>query len=176
MKQRNRKEIKMRKNTENTNTGGNDKKKKTLIIILIIVIAALAAALGFTVVHVLNDNGPSRTAVIEQDNETERNDADETGQLRIKINPVITVKNDTMQNLNFCNYNEGRLLQCKIKVGDNYVYDSGLLEDGSVLKGDFVETKYLKKGENEALAEIYSYSPEEDPIGQTNVKVTLTVE
>lgn len=166
----------MRKTTENTNPGGNDRKTKTLIIILIIVIAALAAALGFTVVHMLNDNGSSRTAVIEQDNETDLNDVETTGQLRIKINPVINVKKDTMQNLNFCNYNEGRLLQCKIKVGDNYVYDSGLLEDGSVLKGDFVETKYLKKGENEALAEIYSYSPEEDPIGQTNVKVTLTVE
>lgn len=166
----------MRKNTENTNTSGNDKKKKTLIIILIIVIAALAVALGFTVVHMLNDNGPSRTAVIEQDNDTDLNDVDTTGQLRIKINPVIKVKNDTMQNLNFCNYNEGRLLQCKIKVGDNYVYDSGLLEEGEILKGDFVEMKHLKKGENEALAEIYSYSPEEEPIGQTNVKITLTVE
>ena len=169
----------MRKNiaeNENVNQNGKDKKKKTTIVILILVIVALVAALAITSCHFLNDNGPSRTAVIEQDNDTDLNDVDTTGQLRIKINPVITVKNDTMQNLNFCNYNEGRLLQCKIKVGDNYVYDSGLLKEGEILKGDFVEMKYLKKGANEALAEVYSYSPEEEPIGQTNVKVTLTVE
>lgn len=172
----------MKKNAENVNIANPNeqeekKDKKIIIIILLLIIILLIGVLGFTVVKMMNNNPtPGQTAVIEQDDETELNDADATGQIRIKINPVINVKNDTMQNLNFCNYNEGRLLQCKIKVGEDYVYDSGFLKEGEILKGDFVDMKYLKSGENEAMAEVYSYTLDEEPIGQTNVKVTLTVE
>ena len=154
----------------------DDKKKKRLIIIFIIIILILSLVIGLMACQLLDGDKPSKTAVIEQDTQEELNDVEETGQLRIKINPVVTVKNDTMQNLNFCNYNDERLLQCKIKVGEDYVYIGEKLKPSEILKGDFVDMKHLKTGENEALAEIYSFSLAGDAIGQTNVKMTLNVE
>lgn len=171
----------MSKNNEYTNINTNteqkgEKKKKGLIVFLVVLIIALAAALGFMAWQMMHAE-PGQTAVIETDPNEELNSVDGTGQVRIKINPVITVKNDTMQNLNFCNYNEDRELQCKIKVGESYVYTSKKLKSSEILVGDFVKMEKLKKGKNEAIAEVYSFAPDsEELIGQTNVKIELNVE
>ena len=150
---------------------------KTQKIIIILLVLALLVAVGLLAMQLLGGEeelkGPSQTAVIEK-NEAEELTPQTAGQIRIKINPVVEVKNDTLQNLNFCNYNEERKLQCKIKVGEEYVYDSGRLEPGMELKGDWVaKPEALESGENEATAEIYSYDLEDNPIGQTNVNIVL---
>lgn len=118
---------------------------------------------------------PGMTAVIEENPAEELNDS-ASGSIRIKLSPTVTVKNGVMQDLNFCNYNEGRLMSCKIMVGGQCAYESGFLEEGKILTGDFIDTELLQTGEQEALAEIYSFDLEKKPIGQTNVKIKLVVE
>jgi hypothetical protein len=144
-------------------------------ILIVLLAAALTVIMILLFVQCEEDKGPSQTAVIYQ-NEEESLNIPESGSIRIVISPVVQVIDKTMQNLGFCNYNKDRLLQCRIRVGEQYVYDSGLLAEGSELIGDFVETEMLKKGENEALAEIYSYTLEEQPVGQTNVKIILNLQ
>ena len=148
------------------------KEKIQWIIILILLILLTASA----VMLVRQNNQPAgQTAVIE-------NNPDETltdtsgGQIRIKINPVVDISGDVMNNLNFANYNEDRLLRCRILLGDEYIYDSGFIASGDMLKGDFIRTENLLPGSNEAVAEIYSYDTAENLLGQTNVKITLNME
>ena len=97
------------------------------------------------------------------------------GKVTDKAGAEVTVKDNTMQNLNFCNYNEDRLLKCKLKLKDSYIYESVLLQEGSLLEGDFVDTTKLKKGENEVLAEVYSYNTDGTLMGQTNVIIVLNL-
>ena len=151
----------------------NLKKEKHALRVLILLLAvSLAVIMMLLVAQCQEETGPSKTAVISLNEEEPLNQL-ESGSIRIVISPVVQVMDDTMQNLGFCNYNENRLLQCRIKVGTQYVYDSGMLSEGSELIGDFVETKYLQEGENDAIAEIYSYTPEQEPVGQTNVRIKL---
>lgn len=117
---------------------------------------------------------PVETAVIEENPQVQLTDS-EKGEIRIKINPAIDVRNKTMQNINFCNYNKDRLLRCRIKSGDQYIYDSGFLAEGNMLKGDYIRTDGLDKGQNEVIAEVYSYDTSENLLGQTNVKITLNL-
>lgn len=148
------------------------KAQKTQRILVLLLIAAMILILILLAVQCQEEKGPSKTAVISV-NEEEPLNRSETGSIRIVISPVVQVLGDTMQNLGFCNYNEDRLLQCRIKVDGKYVYDSGMLSEGSELVGDFVKSEHLQQGENEAVAEIYSYTLEREPVGQTNVKITL---
>jgi hypothetical protein len=152
----------------------NSASKKNKILLIVIVLLLIIIGIGI-LLYLNQDDGVSKTAVIQTDTKEELNDPS-SGNLRIKICPVVTVKDDTMQNLNFANYNQDRLLECKIKCGGKYVYDSGYLPQSKILVGDFVDTSGLSKGENEALAEIYSYSLDKKPIGQTNVELTLNVQ
>ena len=112
---------------------------------------------------------------VEENPAEELNDS-ASGSIRIKLSPTVTVKNGVMQDLNFCNYNEERLMSCKIMVGGQCAYESGFLVEGKILTGDFIDTELLQTGEQEALAEIYSFDLEKKPIGQTNVKIKLVVE
>ncbi len=161
----------------NTTTAGN--KEMWQRILIIVLLAALIVTLLLLLVQCEGEEeeytGPSRTAVIQQNQEEPLNETG-SGTIRIVINPVVQVLDDTMQNLGFCNYNKDRLLQCRIKAGEHYVYDSGLLPEGTELAGDFVDTEYLQTGENAALAEIYSYDLDENLIGQTNVKIKLDLQ
>lgn len=146
-----------------------------LLLLFLLLIVLLTVWITSCMMEKNREKGPSVTAVIKENTE-EVADHSASGSIRIVINPVVEIIDDTMQNLGFCNYNENRFLQCKIKVGETYIYDSGLLPEGSELIGDFVDTGELKKGENEALAEIYSYTEEQLPIGQTNVKIILNLQ
>ena len=150
-------------------TNEKNKKQKILIIILLIAVALMGAGLFY----VLNGNDlrTSKTAVIVQTNE-ELSDTN-GGQVRIRINSALQVYEDTMQDLAFANLNEGRQLQCRIKVGDSYVYDSGLVKSGDAIQADIVDTSTLKQGKNQAIAEIYNYDMDNELIGQTNTIIDL---
>ena len=150
------------------------KERKIYIITIIILAFMLTAASGMMLIQQEKIKAAGHTAVIEQNYEEIMTDNTD-GIIRIKINPFVTVSDGTMQNLNFCNYNEDRLLKCRIKVEDKYVYESDFIEEGRILKGDFVKTDLLESGENEALAEIYSFSKTKEPMGQTNVKIILNL-
>ena len=124
-------------------TNEKNKKQKILIIILLIAVALMGAGLFY----VLNGNDlrTSKTAVIVQTNE-ELSDTN-GGQVRIRINSAVQVYEDTMQDLAFANLNEDRQLQCKIKVGDTYVYNSGLIKSGDIVQADVIDTSVLQKGQ-----------------------------
>jgi hypothetical protein len=164
------------KNTMNNmeNTEEEKKNKKKALIFIIILLLAVMAVEGALLYKKLTYTGASVTAVI-QDGTEELNDPD-TGNLRISINTDVTVIDDTMQNLDFANYNKNRYLRCRIKYGNDYIYDSGLLPENKVLVGDFVDTDKLEKGDNDVIAEVYSYSLDEEEIGQTNVQLVMNVE
>lgn len=147
-------------------------KNKYILIIIILIILLIASIIAGTVIYI-NKPVQGATAVIQKQNEELTDNSG--GRVRIKINPFVTVKDNTMQNLNFCNYNEDRLLKCKLKLKDSYIYESVLLQEGSLLEGDFVDTTKLKKGENEVLAEVYSYNTDGTLMGQTNVIIVLNL-
>jgi hypothetical protein len=154
----------------------NTTKTVILVIIVLLLVAMLAVASGLLYKQYKSeDTGPSKTAVIKTNDDEELTDPAE-GSIRVKINPYVQIIDDTMQNLMFCNYNKDRMLKCKIKVGDTYVYDSGYLAEGNILVGDFIDTSVLSSGENDAIAEIYSYTVDYEKVGQTNVKMTLTMQ
>jgi len=142
-------------------------KKIALIVILVLIIAALGTAVYFLATQ------EHQTAVITETQE-QLSTPDEDNMLRVKMNTGIIVQEGTMQNLEFYNLNEGRYLQLKIKVGDEYVYESQYLAQGEVIKADIIDEGKLKDGSNEALAEIYSYDLDKNLIGQRNVEITLS--
>lgn len=144
-----------------------DKNKNTIIKLLIIIVLILAVFL------IRQCNAPQKTAIIVGGDEQVQEAVN--GQIRIKMNPSINIKKGTMQDMEFCNYNKDRLMQVKITVGEKQIYESGFVNPGDILKADIIETKNLKKGVNQAVAEIYTYNLEEEPIGQTNVKIQLNL-
>lgn len=153
-----------------TETKEEKKKKPVLIIVLILIIIALVGAVIF---FLTQDN---KTAVIVE-TDAQLQDVDADGKIRVKMNPYVYVKEGTMQNLEFYNLNEGRLLKLKINVGTDedpvYVYESPFLEEGQIIKADVIDTSKLSEGDNDARAEIYSYKSEDEFISQTNVLFTL---
>ena len=150
-------------------TNEKNKKQKILIIILLIAVALMGAGLFYVL------NGiylrTIKTDVIVQKNEELRDT--NGGQVRIRINSAVQVYEDTMQDLAFANLNEDRQLQCKIKVGDTYVYNSGLIKSGDIVQADVIDTSVLQKGKNQATAEIYSYNEDKELKGQSNVIIDL---
>jgi len=147
------------------------RRQRGVIVLLLIIVFVLLVLLC---VRCENQPVPGTTAVIEHKEDIILTNPD-NGSIRIKINPAITVKGSTMQDLNFANYNENRLLRCRIMTGEEYIYDSGFISSGDMLKGDFINAEYLVSGSNEAIAEVYSYDTSENLLGQTNVKITLNL-
>lgn len=150
-------------------TNEKSKKQKWIIIILLITVALMGAGLFYVLSG--NDLRTSRTAVIVQTDE-ELNDMS-SGQVRVRINSAVQIYEETMQDLAFANLNQDRQLQCKIKVGDTYVYNSGLIQSGDIIQADVVDISALKQGKNQATAEIYSYDMDKELIGQTNTIIDL---
>ena len=144
-------------------------------IIIIILLMIVVVLLALICVQCGNQPVPGSTAVIEHNDDVILTNPD-NGSIRIKINPAINIKGNIMQNLNFCNYNEDRFLRCRILFEEEYIYDSGLLASGDMLKGDYIKGELLPSGSSEAIAEIYSYDSAENMIGQTNVKIMLNNE
>lgn len=149
----------------------NEKNKKQKILIIVLLIAVVLMGVGLFYALHSDDLETSKTAVIVQTDE-ELNDMS-SGQLRIRINSAVQIYEETMQDLAFANLNEDRQLQCKIKVGDTYVYDSGLVKSGDIIQADVVDISALKQGKNQATAEIYSYNMDKELIGQTNTIIDL---
>lgn len=151
-----------------------EKKEKRRLIFLILIIIILLALLGM-LVWILSQ--PVTTAVILPTAE-KVHDADATGTIRISIEPSVTIKDGTMQDLNFFNTNKNRLMSIKIYTQDgdkvkDLVYTSPKIKTGTAIAGDFIDTSKLAKGKNKATVEVYCYDLEENIIGQTNVKDIL---
>lgn len=147
-----------------------EKNRRQKIAIIVLMLAVITMSIGLYFSLQRNDN-TSKTAVIVQSSE-KLNDM-RSGQLRIRINSAVQIYGETMQDLAFSNLNKDRQLQCKIKVGDTYVYDSGLVKSGDIVQADVVDTSVLQKGKNPATAEIYNYNMEHALIGQTNTMIEL---
>ena len=146
---------------------------KTIIIIVLIIIIIILLLRGCEgVSHNGTDDGNNNTTqIIVDDKETLHDTTD--GNIRIKINPNIKIKNGMMEDLNFCNYNEDRILKLKIMVDNQSAYESGEIGAGEILKSDYLNTNVLKEGSNNAIAQVYSYSEARELLSQTNVAVSL---
>lgn len=154
---------------EKQNEKKNDRAKNVIIIILILLLIAALVILGISKIRT---DQPVRTAVLEAIPE-EQMTLNDDGMVDIKINQVITVKNGIMQDLQFKNTNANRVLRCKIKFGDEYIYDSNDLEPGMEIVGDFIDTENFEVGTNEAVAEVTSYSLDGIKRMQLNVELKL---
>lgn len=143
------------------------KDKKIIIGLLILLIVAISAAAFFFLQE-------DKTAVIVNTDQKLQN-VDATNQLRIKINPQIEVKENTMQNLYFQNVNENRYMQCKIKLegAEEYIYESQLLKQGEIIQADVIDESQLRKGYNDATAEIYTYDLNKEKTAQRDVGIVL---
>lgn len=143
-------------------------RNKMLITVLILVIITLAGILIYQSLK-----SPETAVITETDEELTAN---ETGQIRIVINPTITIKSSTMQDINFSNYNEDRNLVCKLVVDDKCVYESQSVNPGQIITADVIDDSELPSGKTQAIAEIYSYNDDGDMMGHTNVGVVLNKE
>ena len=149
----------------------NEKNKKQKILIIVLLIAVVLMGVGLFYALHADDLETSRTAVIVQTDE-ELNDMS-SGQVRVRINSAVQIYEETMQDLAFANLNQDRQLQCKIKVGDTYVYNSGFVKSRDIVQADVIDISALKQGKNQATAEIYSYNMDKELIGQTNTIIDL---
>lgn len=147
-----------------------ERNRRQKIVIMVLMSAVITLSIGLYFSLQQNDN-ISKTAVIVQSSE-KLNDM-RSGQLRIRINSAVQIYGETMQDLAFANLNKDRQLQCKIKVGDICVYDSGFVKSGDIVQADVVDISVLQKGKNPAIAEIYNYNMEHELIGQTNTMIEL---
>ena len=140
---------------------------------MIIILLVIAVLIGIIIFLGMKLSQPQPTAVIEQTEEEVHDTAD--GTVRIMVEPNITVKNGTMQDLNFFNLNKDRLMSIKLYTAEDgeikdLIYDSPKIATSEVIAGDLVDTSKLTKGNNEALAEVFYYDTEGNQIGQTNVR------
>ena len=149
-----------------------DKREHGKNIVIVILFLLLIIAIVFLGIYKFRADQPVRTAVLEAINADEMT-LNQDGMVDIDINQFVTVINGVMQDLKFKNANTYRLLQCQIRQGDKYIYDSGKLEPGTSIVGDFVKTDNLKQGENNVIAEITSYSLDGTKRMQINVEMVL---
>jgi hypothetical protein len=138
---------------------------KTVLIIVLIIIIILLLLRGC-------NGDESKQAVIVEDTTVELKDTSD-GNIRVKLNPVVDVENGLLQNLNFSNFNEERLLKIKIKVDDEYIYESDFIKPSEVLEKDYIRDNNIELDGKEAIAEIYSYTIDKEMVGQTNVVIEL---
>ena len=92
---------------------------------------------------------------------------------KVKLNPSMDIKESVLQNLNFTNFNEDRLVKIKIKVDNKYVYESDFIKPREVFERDLIKENDLKLDGKEAIGEIYSYTTDKELVGQTNVVINL---
>ena len=139
-------------------------------VIVIITLSALLC-LSLAIVTCLSAADHPTAILAETNNSLE--DPDETGKIRVKMNTCINVYENTMQDIDFFNLNKNRFMKLKIVIEDEEIYESSYIAEGEVLEADLIDVKALKKGENNALAEVYSYTLNKELIGQRNVEITL---
>lgn len=143
-------------------------RSKTILIIVLIIILIILLYRSCNTQEI-------KTAVINEDKNVELNDTS-SGNIRVKLNPSVDIKNGVLQNLNFSNFNEDRFLKIKIKVEDEYIYESDFVKPREVLEGDFIKENNLDLDGKEAIGEIYSYTTDKVLVGQTNVVINLNDE
>lgn len=141
--------------------------KSIVIIALIIIIAIL--------LYQSCNAKETETAVITENKEVLLND-NSSGNIRVKLNPSVEIKEGVLQNLNFSNYNEDRLLKIKIKVDDEYIYESDFIKPREVLERDLIKENNLNLDGKEAIGEVYSYTTDKELVGQTNVVININNE
>ena len=141
-----------------------DRKKIVIVLLLLLVVILLAA-----VIWLINQE-PETAVLVDSGRELTSND---TGQIRVSVNTSVNIKDGTMQDLFFSNYNQDRLLQCKIKVDDKYVYESQLIDSGKTIQADVIDDTGIPVGQTPAVVEVYSYNFDQEIMGQTNVNISL---
>ena len=132
-----------------------------------IVIIGLITVIAILLYHYCNEK-ESETAVITENKEFFLDDTSDGN-----INPLNDDKEALLQNLNFSNYNEDRLLKIKIKVDNEYIYESDFIKPSEVLERDLIKENNLKLDGKEAIGEIYSYTTDKELVGQTNVVLNI---
>ena len=157
-----------------------EKKNKWLIILILLLILLLLGA-AIVIFNLSNSSNvvdieePQMKPIFEPDEEKEIITRNEPGELRARINPVVYVKHDTMQNLELYNLNSDRFLICELYCEDEKIYTSDFIREGEMLKGDVIKTDCLQKGDNEVTVEISSYNLDKQKVGQTNVLINLVL-
>ena len=143
----------------------NKDRKKAVIVLLLILVLILSVVLVWFI------NQKPETAVLVDSGEELTSNA--TGKIRVSVNTSVNIKYHTMQDLLFSNYNEDRLLQCKIKVNDEYIYESQLIDPEKTIQADVIDDKSIPTGQTPAVVEVYSYNFDQELQGQTNVNISL---
>lgn len=146
--------------------------KNWLVVLLSIV---LFTCIGFGIYFQLNkDEKPAFNRYVEEIVEKENTNTD-SNKLRFRFNTNIMVIKNTLQNVNLENVNKGKDIQMKIKYEDDYIFDSGLIAYGKVLKSE-VLLKEMPKGTHNVVAEIYSFDSDKTLTNQTNFNIKLNVQ
>lgn len=150
------------------------KRKKLFVIIFIIFLALFTIGGCFALNQ--SDSKDEYEHFNRYVEEVQDDDVNNTiGQTRFKFNTTVHVKKNTIQDLGFKNINEGKTQVMKIKLNDDYVFDSKKIPFKKQLTAD-VLLKKVNKGEHDVLAEVYTYNDKDVKVNQTNFKMKMVVE
>jgi len=155
-------------------------KKRLVISLLLLVFLALGGTIALLNMNssektIDNDSLQSKPIFVPEAGK-EILTRNEPGELRVRINPVVYVKHNTMQNLELYNLNKDRYLVCELIYEDEIIYTSDYIKEGEMLKGDVIKTDNLNKGDNEVTVAISSFALDKQKMGQTNVIINLVLD
>jgi len=148
----------------------NEKRKfdfKWIIIILLII-----ALLLVLLIRNQDDNEPVET-IIKVPDASEEMISMESDKVRIRMNSQLEVIDGKIKDLEFTNYNEGKLLELTIKFDDEVIFQSSKLRSGEKLQKILIDDEKLKTGTNKGLAEIKYYLEDGTYDGETHLEILI---
>ena len=132
--------------------------KKFGVVLAVVILATLCVALALW-----------QRSNFEQRTEEEK--PQDSGQSEVIRMPESDCKE--LYDLGFGGYNENRLLKVKMKVGEQYIYESGYVKPSQVMDETFFEKIMKDVQSKECMAEIYSYTLDEELIGVQKMELRL---
>ena len=132
--------------------------KKFGVVLAVVILATLCVALALW-----------QRSNFEQRTEEEK--PQDSGQSEVVRMPESDCKE--LYDLGFGGYNENRLLKVKMKVGEQYIYESGYVKPSRVMDETFFEKIMEDVKSTDCMAEIYSYTLDEELIGVQKMELRL---
>lgn len=80
--------------------------------------------------------------------------------------------NSILENIGFGEFNKERLVKIKVKVDEEYIYESDFMKPEDVIKEDIMKDQSINVKGKHVVAEIYSYTTEKEFIEQTNIVIS----
>lgn len=134
------------------------KKMSKVMIVIVLVVAVLC-------ILILWGNGSEKEPSIMTDEGQEG--------VPESIEKIPEGNSKAMEDLGFGSFNENRLLKIKLRVGDEYVYESDYIKPSLLLDENYFENITDGMNVEKCVAEIYSYTVEGELVGMQEMELEI---